>query len=125
MFNWISAFRKLPDKFVLNTQSLDNFLFIRYFQMLSLICLVGTIITWPVLLWVNSKGGGGGSELDKFTFSNVSDPNQYYWHAACAWIFLGEWFTFCDLNYGCLDSLMLTFRSLCHVHYRKRDHLLY
>ncbi|TIA19856.1 DUF221-domain-containing protein [Aureobasidium pullulans] len=88
MFNWISAFVKLPDQFVLNHQTLDNYLFIRYFRMLTYICLVGTIITWVFLLRVNYNGGGGQSELDMFTFSNVSDPNKIYWHAGCAWVFL-------------------------------------
>ncbi|KAH0340249.1 DUF221-domain-containing protein, partial [Aureobasidium melanogenum] len=89
MFNWISAFRKLPDQYVLNHQTLDNYLFIRYFRMLTYICLVGTIITWVFLLRVNYNGGGSQSELDMFTFSNVSDPNKLYWHAVCAWLFLG------------------------------------
>lgn len=89
MFNWISAFRKMPDEFVLNHQSLDNYLFIRYFRMVSLICFVGTVLTWPTLVVVNSKGGGGQSELDSTTFSNVSDPTQYYWHTGVAWIFMG------------------------------------
>jgi hypothetical protein len=89
MFNWISAFRKLPDQFVLNHQTLDNYLFIRYFRMLTYICLVGTIITWIFLLRVNYNGGGGQSELDTFTFSNVTDPDKFYWHAGCAWVFLG------------------------------------
>jgi hypothetical protein len=89
MFNWISAFRKLPDQFVLNHQSLDNYLFIRYFRMLTFICLVGTVITWVILLPVNYMGGAGQSELDKFTFSNVSDPRNFYWHAGAAWVFLG------------------------------------
>jgi hypothetical protein len=89
MFNWISAFRKLPDQFVLNHQTLDNYLFIRYFRMLTYICLVGTIITWVFLLRVNYNGGGGQSELDTFTFSNVTDPDKFYWHAGCAWVFLG------------------------------------
>ncbi|KAI4757530.1 DUF221-domain-containing protein [Aureobasidium sp. EXF-3400] len=89
MFNWISAFRKLPDQFVLNHQTLDNYLFIRYFRMLTYICLVGTIITWVFLLRVNYNGGGSQSELDMFTFSNVSDPSKLYWHALCAWLFLG------------------------------------
>lgn len=91
MFNWISAFRKLPDDFVLNHQSLDNYLFIRYFRMISLISFVGTIITWPFLLYINSQGGGEESGLSKYTMSNVTDPSQYYWHAACATIFLGTW----------------------------------
>lgn len=90
MFNWITAFRKLQDEFVLNHQTLDNYLFIRYLRMLSLISLVGTVLTWVALLYVNSRGGGGQSGLDQFTFSNVSDPNLYYWHTACAWIFLSK-----------------------------------
>ncbi|KAI5251124.1 DUF221-domain-containing protein [Aureobasidium subglaciale] len=89
MFNWISAFSKLPDQFVLNHQTLDNYLFIRYFRMLTYICLVGTIITWVFLLRVNYSGGGDQSELDMFTFSNVTDPSKFYWHAGCAYFFLG------------------------------------
>jgi hypothetical protein len=88
MFRWISAFRKLPDDFVLNHQSLDNYLFIRYFRMLCLICLTGTIITL-VLLFINYKGGGGQPGVSRLTLSNVSNPDQMYWHAGCAWIFLG------------------------------------
>lgn len=89
MFNWISAFRKLSDQFVLKHQSLDNYLFIRYFRMLTLICLVGTAITWPVLLPVHYRGAGKKTQLDRFTFSNVVSPKQYYWHATCAWLFFG------------------------------------
>lgn len=92
MFNWISAFRNLGDDFALNHQSLDNYLFVRYLRMLTLISLVGTVITWIVLLPVNSLGGKGKSGLDKFTFSNISDPSRYYWHAICAWVFLGKSF---------------------------------
>lgn len=90
MFNWISAFRKLPDEFVLNHQSLDNYLFIRYFRMVSFICFVGTVLTWPTLITVNVRGGGGQSELDSATLSNVADSSQLYWHAIVAWIFLGN-----------------------------------
>jgi len=76
----------MPDEFVLNHQSLDNYLFIRFFKMVSLICLVGAMLTWPILLPINYRGGGGLVELDSFTFANVEDPNQYYWHTAVAWV---------------------------------------
>jgi hypothetical protein len=88
MFKWISAFRKLPDDFVLNHQSLDNYLFIRYFRMLSLICLAGTGMTL-VLLYVNYTGSGGQPGVSRLTLSNVSNPDQMYWHAGCACVFLG------------------------------------
>lgn len=74
----------------LNKQSLDSYLFIRFFKMITLICLVGTCITWVSLLPINYMGGGGKTELSRLTFSNVTDPQKYYWHAGAAWLFLGE-----------------------------------
>jgi hypothetical protein len=90
MFNWISAFRRLSDEDALKQQSLDSYLFIRFFKMITLICFVGTCITWVSLLPVNYMGGGGKTELSSLTFSNVKDPQKYYWHAGAAWLFLGE-----------------------------------
>ena len=90
MFNWISAFRRLSDEDALNQQSLDSYLFIRFFKMITLICLVGTCITWVTLLPVNYMGGGGKTELSSLMLSNVNDPQKYYWHAGAAWMFLGE-----------------------------------
>lgn len=51
-------------------------------------CIVGCIITWPVLFPINITGGGGHSQLDILTFANVT--NNYYKmfaHAGCAIIF--------------------------------------
>ena len=51
-------------------------------------CVVGCIITWPVLFAVNATGGGGHSQLDLLTMANVT--NNYYKmfaHAGCAIIF--------------------------------------
>ena len=56
--------------------------------MVSWICFVGTLLTWPTLLVVNYRGGGGEQELESVTFSNITDPQQYYWHVAVAWIFI-------------------------------------
>lgn len=89
MLNWISQFRKLPDEFLLHHQSLDSYLFIRFFRMVTRICLVGTCLTWAVLIYVNGTGGGGQSELARLTISNVAHPSLYHWHALVAWVFLG------------------------------------
>lgn len=51
-------------------------------------CIVGCLITWPVLFPINATGGGGHSQLDLLTFANVT--NNYYKmfaHAGCAIIF--------------------------------------
>lgn len=82
-------YKLLPDEFVMEHNSLDGYLFLRFFKMLIIICFAGCCITWPILFPVNATGGGGQSELDILSFSNVANPNRYYAHALVAWIFLG------------------------------------
>lgn len=53
------------------------------------ICLVGCVVTWPVLFPVNATGGGGQVQLDILSFSNVEDKNRYFAHVFIAWIFVG------------------------------------
>ncbi|KAL8654494.1 MAG: hypothetical protein Q9210_001468 [Variospora velana] len=89
LFTWFGAFSKIPDSFVLNHQSLDGFLLLRYLKIAAATCLVGCFITWPVLFPINITGKGGMKELDLLTFGNVVDKNRYYAHVFIAWIFLG------------------------------------
>ncbi|KAL8894034.1 MAG: hypothetical protein Q9192_004690 [Flavoplaca navasiana] len=89
MLNWFGAFAKIPDSFVLNHQSLDGFLFLRFLKVASATCLVGCCITWPILFPINITGGGGLKQLNLLTFGNVVDKNRYYAHVFTAWIFLG------------------------------------
>ncbi|KAI4192973.1 MAG: hypothetical protein LQ346_004051 [Caloplaca aetnensis] len=89
LLNWFGAFSKVPDSFVLNHQSLDGFLLLRYLKVASATCLVGCCMTWPVLFPINITGGGGQKELDMLSFSNVVDKNRYYAHVFLAWIFFG------------------------------------
>ncbi|KAL8856699.1 MAG: hypothetical protein Q9178_006656 [Gyalolechia marmorata] len=89
LLNWFGTFSKVPDSFVLNHQSLDAFLLLRYLKIASATCLVGCCITWPVLFPINITGGGGQKQLNLLSFGNVVDKNRYYAHAFVAWIFLG------------------------------------
>ncbi|KAL8749770.1 MAG: hypothetical protein Q9199_007489 [Rusavskia elegans] len=89
LLNWFGTFAKVPDSFVLNHQSLDGFLLLRYLKVASTTCLVGCCITWPVLFPINITGGGGQKQLNLLTFGNVVDKNRYYAHVFIAWIFLG------------------------------------
>lgn len=79
----------LPDSYVLQHNSLDGYLWLRYFKILIVISFVGCCVTWPVLFPVNITGGGGQQELDKLSMSNVANPVRYYAHAFMAWVFLG------------------------------------
>ena len=85
----MSDFRQLGDDHILRHQSLDGYFFVRYLKMLSIIAFVGCCVTWPVLFPVNATGGGGQSQLDIVSMSNVLNPNRYYAHALIAWVFFG------------------------------------
>lgn len=87
--SWVHDFRVLRDKFVLRHSSLDGYLFLRFLRVIMIVCGLGVLLTWPILLPVNATGGGNASQLDKIAFSNVADNNRLYAHAVIAWIFFG------------------------------------
>lgn len=98
MFNWFGAFFKISDSYVLNHNSLDGYLFLRYLKIATAMCFVGCCITFPVLFPVNATGGGGKQQLDIISFSNVKDKNRYYAHVFVAWVYLGKRFKGRDLR---------------------------
>lgn len=89
LFDWIIAMYKLPDTYVLQHHSLDAYLLLRYLKLITIVCLVGCCITWPILFPINATGKGNKRQLDILAFSNVADPARYFAHAFVAWIFLG------------------------------------
>ncbi|KAK4100245.1 DUF221-domain-containing protein [Parathielavia hyrcaniae] len=91
-FNWVRSYWKIPDIYALQHQSLDAYLYIRYLRMALVLCFVGVCITWPVLFPVNATGGGGESQLDVLSYSNVNQQtqrNRYYAHALVGWVYYG------------------------------------
>ncbi|TVY28372.1 putative membrane protein, partial [Lachnellula hyalina] len=88
-FNWIKPFRQVPDEYVLNHGSLDGYLYMRFFKMLTIISFIGCCVTWPVLFPVNATGGGGKKQLDLLSFANITKAgkNRYYAHVFIGWIF--------------------------------------
>jgi hypothetical protein len=93
-FNWIPVFRKVPDIYALQHQSLDAYLFLRFLKMCVVVMFVGACITWPILFPVNITGGAGQTQLDMLSMSNV-DKNakggkyRYFAHMGAAWLFFG------------------------------------
>lgn len=61
--------------------------------MLTVIAIVGALITWPILFPVNATGGGGESGLNILSFSNVQNQTRYFAHALVSWVFFG-WIMF-------------------------------
>ncbi|KAF9894720.1 hypothetical protein FE257_006610 [Aspergillus nanangensis] len=91
VFNWIRDMYKLPDEYVLQHHSMDAYLLLRFLKLVSMICFVGCLITFPILLPVNGTGGAGKKQLDLLSMSNVSDESmaRYFAHCFVAWIFVG------------------------------------
>jgi hypothetical protein len=91
---WVKAFYKMPDTAVLHHSSLDGFLFLRYLKILCIICGVGCVLTWLILLPLHRYGGNGNEQLDMLTFGNISKPQWYYVHAFLGWLYFGmDYFT--------------------------------
>ncbi|KAF2634475.1 DUF221-domain-containing protein [Massarina eburnea CBS 473.64] len=91
IFGWIKSFRSVKDEYILEHQSIDGFLFVRFFKVLTAISLLGCLITWPILFPINATGGAGNQQLDILSMSNVASTkvNRYYAHALMSWVFLG------------------------------------
>ncbi|KAI1758457.1 hypothetical protein F4782DRAFT_478172 [Xylaria castorea] len=88
-FDWLRTLRRLPDKFLLYHGSLDSYLYLRFLRTIIFICVVGCVLTWPILMPVNAAGGGSSTQLDRITISNVVKTDHLYAHAIMAWVFLG------------------------------------
>lgn len=91
-FGWIKQFSSLHDDYILNHHSLDAFLFVRFWKILALMCLVAWPITWIILMPVYGTSHAGASQFDKISFSNIDamrDGNRLYAVTFVAWIVLG------------------------------------
>ena len=93
LFGWLKEYSGLSDDYILGHSSIDNYLWLRLFKMLALMCFVGCLVTWPILFPVNATGGGGQSGLDILSFSNTTPGPRYYAQAFVAWAFL-SWVMF-------------------------------
>ena len=93
MFGWIKDFMKIPDTWVLNHQSIDGYLLLRYLKISTIICLVGCIMTFPILFPVDATGGAGSMQLDAITIQNILPPNnpRLYAHVFVGWLFYGSY----------------------------------
>ncbi|KAJ5558280.1 hypothetical protein N7535_008492 [Penicillium sp. DV-2018c] len=89
-WNWIKAMYQLPDTYVLQHHSMDAYLMLRFLKLCSVILFVGCCITFPILWPVNATGGGGLSQLNLLSISNIHETQyaRYFAHCFTAWIFI-------------------------------------
>lgn len=103
MFGWFTKFWHIPDTYVLQHSSLDAFFFLRLLKISVVVCLVGAIISWPVLFAVDATSNGGKQQFDILTFGNIGPGEglRYLAHVFVAYIFFG---------------MCKTMRKLSHYH---------
>lgn len=91
MFGWIKEFVQIPDTWVLNHQSIDGYLLLRFLKISTIVCLVGCCITFPILFPVDATGPLGGQQFDAVNMLNVGTPNnpRLYAHVFVSWAFFG------------------------------------
>lgn len=89
VLGWRKEYSLLKDEYILGHASIDNYLWLRFFKVLIIICFVGCLITWPVLFAVNASGHAPGTGLDVLSFSHINPGPRYYASCLVAWVFLG------------------------------------
>lgn len=90
-FNWIKAMYQLPDTYVLQHHSLDAYLLIRFLKTISMVCLVGSLMTMAILWPVNATADQGNKQFDMLSISNIKfDVSRYFAHAFVSMLFIGK-----------------------------------
>ncbi|KAJ6041398.1 uncharacterized protein N7446_010714 [Penicillium canescens] len=83
LVDWIKAMYKLPDTYVLQHHSMDAYLLLRFLKMCSVLLFVGCCMTFPVLWPVNATGGGGQTQLNLLSISNIGENSYAHYFAHC------------------------------------------
>lgn len=86
---WLIDLLTRSDARILGDAGLDAYFFLRYLRLIFLICLVGVVILFPILLAVNATGGGGRTDFNLLSFGNVVNPKRYYAHVFLSWFYFG------------------------------------
>ena len=87
--SWFHDFWTLTDRFVLQHNSLDAYLYLRFLRFVVGLCFIGACLTWSILIPINATGGGTASQLDRISFSNIVKNDHIWAHTVVAWVFFG------------------------------------
>ncbi|KAG5363704.1 hypothetical protein CJU89_2885 [Yarrowia sp. B02] len=90
--SWLLQLWHKKDSRILEEAGLDGYFFLRYIRLAFLICVVGIILLYPILLPVNATGKGTAGGLNLLGFTNIQSPeqsNRFYAHVLLGWLFFG------------------------------------
>ncbi|KAG9118704.1 hypothetical protein FRC07_006657, partial [Ceratobasidium sp. 392] len=88
LLSWPASIFKADHNEIRQQNGMDAYFFVRYLRMMVRIFLPIWIISWAVLLPVDSAGLHNKDGLDQFTFGNIPQDRQYRYaaHLVLAWI---------------------------------------
>lgn len=94
-FSWLTSLLKKPETFIIQYAGADGYFFLRFLFEFGVICLLGAIVTWPILFPVNATNGNNnqpGSTVagfDILTIANVRNKWRTFAHVFLSWILFG------------------------------------
>lgn len=88
-FAWITNVLSKPQTYVVQQSGPDGYFFLRFLFEFAFICLVGCIVTWPILFSVNASNSNHNKQLDILSIGNVKEKNRYFAHIFVSWAFFG------------------------------------
>ncbi|KAI5952439.1 PHM7 [Candida jiufengensis] len=95
LFSWLTALLSKPETYIIQYAGTDGYFFLRFLFEFCCICLLGAIITWPILFPVNATNGNNnqpGSTVagfDILTIANVRNKWRTFAHVFLSWILFG------------------------------------
>lgn len=88
-FAWITNVLNKPQTYLIQQTGPDGYFFLRFLFEFAFICLVGCIVTWPILFSVNASNSNHNKQLDILSIGNVKLKNRYFAHIFVSWAFFG------------------------------------
>lgn len=88
-FAWITNVLNKPQTYIIQYAGADGYFFLRFLFEFAFICLVGCLVTWPILFPVNASNSNHNKQLDILSIGNVKHQNRYYAHIFVSWAFFG------------------------------------
>lgn len=95
LFSWLTTLLRKPSTFLIQFASTDGYFFLRFLFEFFCICVLGAIITWPILFPVNATNGKNNEPnsnvkgFDILTFSNIKDKWRTFAHVFLSWLLFG------------------------------------
>lgn len=89
LFGWATHLFGKSNTYILQHTGPDGYFFLRYLFEFMFICLLGCLLTWPILFPVTITNSNHLKQLDMLAYGNVKNKWRYLAHVFVSWLFFG------------------------------------